>query len=1282
MIKKLLLCVLTLVVITAKAQFPGPYVVPNTDWIKYYSQTDVAGSSPGAIDANGNVYTTGYSGLSTASNLIVLKYDSLGTQQYAYSYNNGSFDNGTAIKIDGSGNAYIAGISTGTGGTGRDYIIIKLSSSGVSQWVKRYDRGVNNIDEATAICVDINGNVYVTGKSRNSNGNYDIVTLKLSGSNGSIIWSHIYNGASGLDDTGTGIVLSANGNYVYVTGNTINSTTGSNIVAYALSASSGSFFWSPVITNGTANGNDLSKGIILVGSNIVICGETNNTTTGVDYTTTKYNGSTGAIIWQRQYDYLNSTNRATALVKDSAGNVGVVGTVLNGSVYEYHTVLYNSAGIQYAVNKESTDLTSLNTDPKICNDTIAHHWYISGEKQMSTKDIFVYQITPGGNTSWKQTIDGQNLNTDLATSIAVNGVGVVYVGAQSKNSSANYDYTTIKLNQTPVYWPPDFNNDPVNLKHLYLKNYGQLLRTDTTPAKEVLYYTHNTTPEVFIEQNAFDFVYKRNHVDTNGVVPDTIERIKCKFLNCNPLAAQHEFLPRSTVYNFFLGYASSPAITDLQGNERIFIPNIYGYTDLHYFSDKQGLKYYMVLKPYATNEIMIHIDGSQSATIDGTTGNLKIVGALGSLELKRPVAYSTTTLGAITTPAGSASWVSIGGNKFMISLPAYNINMPLVIMVSTAASVIGFGPKANLDYATFYGSMGNEGFNDIKAAANGDRHVTGWTDSQYFPHTNSMFIYAGQTDAVALKYTAEDTLRVASFIGGSRDDVGNSIEVNAANEVFVGGNTWSSNFPPKIVVGASNQTVNGVGTVADYEDGFLAKFLPSVTPNNKPSLSHNWGRYFGGPGNDEINSICLDGSGNLYFVGEAHSSTIAALVSPAQSSNANTNNSSDVILGKFDTNLSMVFGTFLGGGNSPFNAASRDIGMDITVDNNGRVIVCGRTDALNFGQLNSTGNTNTFHHGALNGSWDGFITRYSSTGTKQFSSFFGGSGLDAITRLAHDPLTDDIFFAGDSYDTIAFPFLYKANALNSRYKTYRTAFIGQMGGDLTKKWCSFYGRGTNTAAFTSSVSGLCIDGYGVLYVSGMTTSDTIQRPLLQPTTVVYKDSIKNSTEGFVAIFNPNQSLYHAHYFGGTNSDQIKGADISQNQKLYVVGNTGSGDFPIAYNAGNATLIDSIYNGGEDGFISRFDLNHYQVTEIEESNFDKTHLNVYPNPTTSGFNLELQSELISKTNLKVFSLMGQLIYEQDVKDKNTSVNCESWPNGVYLISVSDAQIQRTFKLIKN
>lgn len=1269
-----------------RGQFNLPsYVVPNTDWIKYANSRGNVANGPTAIDANNNMFLTGYTGSSpSACNILTQKYDSLGNVIFSASYNNGNYDKGNALKVHGT-NVHVAGVSYSTT-TNNDYVVIKYSGTGSQLWVYRYDMAGQD-DEANDIKVDAAGNSYVTGTARNSNGDLDIVTFKLNPS-GTLQWTHVYNGVSNLDDVATGLVII--GGDIFVAGYTTDASNGTDVIVFQLNASTGTAGWQTQL-NGTANGNDKPNAITISGADVLVCGEIDNTGTGLDALTCRLDGSSGATVFQQSYDYGTSNNRATAMVRDSMGNIGVVGTALNGSVYEYHATFYDSTGTLYSVNRETTNLSVSTVNPRIACDTIAHHFYVCGEKMNLSKDIFVYQLTPSGNTSWRKSYDGyNNADIDAAIGLAVNGVGVVYVGALSQNTAGQYDYTAIRINQTPAYYPPDINNETVNLNHLYLPNKGQLIRTDSVLANEVLYYTHNTVPEICIERNAFNYVFRRDDNTVTNI--DTVHRVQCTFLNSNPLSEPHEYLPRSTNYNYFLGYAASPEITDIRGHERIFTPNLYPGIDLHYFSCKGGLKYYFVIKPYHTNEIQMSFDGAESISIDGTTGNLKLNGVIGNMEFTRPVFYTVNMLGQPVPISGSASWVQNSGNLYQIGLPAYSMTMPVVIMIESvqaAAGGKGFGAKANLDYSTYYGSGGGEVFKDIKASSNGDRHITGWADNAQFPTVKNLFSYPGQKDAVILRYTADDTLRVATFYGGARDDEGTSITVDNSGGIYVGGWTESSNFKTQNLSGAFTQTANGlVSTVGYYRDGFLAKFsvVNPTLPNQ--SIQHDWGSYIGGAGQDQINSIYRDGSGNICFTGESASYTMSAITNAAQASNSKgnvvtTNPSTDAIVGKLNSSLSMTFCTFLGGNSSPYAGASREYGNDITVDNSGRITVVGKTDATNFPTANTTGNTNTFFDNTPPGTFDGFITRYSPTGTVQFSSFFGGTSIDEIQRIYYNGFFDEYYFAGYSYDTTAFPFVFKSGALNTKYKINKNAFIAKMDGNLTKQWATYYGKGKGGLK-EYDVTGLASDGYGVVYMSGRVTSDTLMQAANPPTTVVYKDSTVSARDGYIVIFNPDNSLYHAHYFGGTNDDDIWNLDVSQGQNLYIVGGTRSDttQFPIAYNAINATLIDSINNGGDDGFISRFQLINYQVTDIKTYDFDKASLMVYPNPANTEFVIELEGQEQTKPTLRVYNIMGQLIHQQLVTENSTRINCQNWTNGVYLVSVSNNTSQSTFKLIKN
>jgi len=191
-----------------------------------------------AVDNYGNVYITGYEvGIGTSSDYVTIKYKSSGIQQWVQRYNgegNGG-DIASTITVDNSENIYVTGGSDGIG-TGSDYATIKYNSLGVRQWVQRYNGPGNIADYPKSLAVDGYGNVYVTGGSTGSGIDDDYATIKYN-SSGVQLWVQIFNGPGNSYDNASSLTVDGSGN-VYVTGST-GSGTGSDYATIKYSQTDG-----------------------------------------------------------------------------------------------------------------------------------------------------------------------------------------------------------------------------------------------------------------------------------------------------------------------------------------------------------------------------------------------------------------------------------------------------------------------------------------------------------------------------------------------------------------------------------------------------------------------------------------------------------------------------------------------------------------------------------------------------------------------------------------------------------------------------------------------------------------------------------------------------------------------------------------------------------------------------------------------------------------------------------------------------------------------------------
>jgi Beta-propeller repeat len=185
--------------------------------------------------------------------------------------------------------------------------------------------------------------------------------------------------------------------------------------------------------------------------------------------------------------------------------------------------------------------------------------------------------------------------------------------------------------------------------------------------------------------------------------------------------------------------------------------------------------------------------------------------------------------------------------------------------------------------ATYLGGSGVDYALAIALDASGNVFVAGFTDSTNFPGTAGGAQAAnggGIYDAFVAKLNNGLTkLTQATNLGGSGWDQVNAIALDASGNVFVAGETSSTNFPG---TAGGAQAANG-GDSASFcpngncpaVDAFVAKLA-----NGLKTLTQ--ATYLGGSGQDEASAIALNASGNVFVVGDTTSTNFPGTTGGAQ----------------------------------------------------------------------------------------------------------------------------------------------------------------------------------------------------------------------------------------------------------------------------------------------------------------------------------------------------------------------------------------------------------------
>ncbi|MBI1918883.1 MAG: SBBP repeat-containing protein [Planctomycetes bacterium] len=386
----------------------------------------------------------------------------------------------------------------------------------------------------------------------------------------------------------------------------------------------------------------------------------------------------------------------------------------------------------------------------------------------------------------------------------------------------------------------------------------------------------------------------------------------------------------------------------------------------------------------------------------------------------------------------------------------------------------------------------------------------------------------------------DPTLVFSTYLGGSNTDYGYALAVDVQGNVYLTGDTCSTNFPTQNPYQSSNPNYSAVFITKMRGDGSALVYSTYLVGFLTDSYA-----------------IAVDAGYCAYVTGET-------LGIPTTSGAFQTVYGGD--WDAFVTKLSpagnaLVYSTYLGG-------ASVDGGAGIAVDNSGSAYVTGWTNGYGFPTTSGAYQTSL-----PMGTVGAFVTKLNAAGSGLvYSSFLSGTTSGTSGKAIAVDAAGNAFVGG--YTTaMSFP------TTTSAYD--RT--LGGQDGFLTE--FNAAGSGLIYSTFlggsaADAVNGVALDSSGRAYVTGYTNS------MDYPTTPgAYQTMPGMSGNAFVTQVEPSGSILgYSTFLGGSGGALGQAIAVDGERNAYITGST-AGTFPITSGAPQST-----YGGGtSDAFVTRLNV---------------------------------------------------------------------------------------------